>query len=305
MAAASISKSSTIVLVTASSVASSEALGEGARDLVQPAQLAPRLALRLERALEHLAELLGALVQAGVLHGDGELARERDQKPLLSFAVGPRALLEDGERADHLVANDERHENRAADPAVLEDPVEPLQARIPAHVLDEEETPASIGAEGDLEQALRQLGVCADEAARGGRGEAFALAQVDGHVAAVRELRDALDRGVERVCKREPRDRLADDADDGLRARERDGDETDAAAPSKSESRPCDEWREHVELFLRRRARGEVELHGARRRFAERDRREGARELHAALAYRSTHVFRRAAAAPESSPFPC
>src|SRR5688500_12998057 len=195
------------------------------------------MTLRLERALEHLAELLGTLVQAGVLHGDGELARELDQKPLLTFAVGPRAGLEDGQRADHLVANDEWHEDRAADPALLEDPVEPLQARIAAHVLDEEETPASIGAEGDLEQALRELGVRPDEAAQRGRGKAFALAQVHGHVPAVGEHVDALDCGVERVGKREPRYRLADDADDGLRTRARDGDETDATAASKRERR--------------------------------------------------------------------
>ena len=203
MAAASISKSSTIVFVTASSVASSERLSEKEREIsysprnwrpsgapIGACARAPRRAPWSARAGGHSARRRR------------RLARERDQKPLLSFAVGPRALLEDGERADHLVADDERHEDRAADPAVLEDPVEPLQARIPAHVLDEGKPPASIGAEGDLEQALRQLGVCADEAARGGRGEAFALAQVDGHVAAVRELRDALDRGVERVCKR-------------------------------------------------------------------------------------------------------
>ena len=146
--------------------------------------------------------------------------------------------------------------------------------------------PASIGAEGDLEQALRQLGVCADEAARGSRGEAFALTQVDGHVAAVRGLLDALDRGVERVYQREPRNRLADDADDGLQARERDGDETDAAAPSARASRAMNG--ESTSTLPPRRARGgraaRLPGGGSPSGIVA----EGARELHAALAYRST-----------------
>ena len=68
-----------------------EALREGVGDLVEAAELSRGAALGFERALQPLAELLGPLVQARVLNGDGELAREREQETLLPLPVGTRA----------------------------------------------------------------------------------------------------------------------------------------------------------------------------------------------------------------------
>src|SRR5206468_11288362 len=104
------------------------------------------------------------------------------------------------------------------DPVRLPSFLEPLQARIVAHVLDEQIAAAAERPERELEEPLCEVHVRAFEPA-GGRGrEAAALTEIDGHVPAGGELADALDRGVERVRERELGDRLADDADDRLGA---------------------------------------------------------------------------------------
>src|SRR5207247_6639571 len=103
-----------------------------------------------ERRLEDLAELLRPLVQPRVLDGDGQLAREREQEAFLALPVGSRAGLVDGERADDLVVDDERDDERAPDPVRLPSFLEPLQARIVAHVLDEQIAAAAERPEREL-----------------------------------------------------------------------------------------------------------------------------------------------------------
>jgi hypothetical protein len=117
-----------------------EALGEGARDVVQGAELVGRLTLGLERPLEDVSELLRPLVEARVLDGDGELRRERDQERLLALAVRPRARLEDAQSADHLVPDGERHEEGAADVARRDDRAHVDETGVGARVRDDQET---------------------------------------------------------------------------------------------------------------------------------------------------------------------
>ena len=67
-----------------------EALGERLRDGVETPQLACGATLGLERALEHLRELLRVLVQARVLYRDRQLAGQCEQEPFLAFPVRTR-----------------------------------------------------------------------------------------------------------------------------------------------------------------------------------------------------------------------
>jgi hypothetical protein len=135
-----------------------EALREGVRDVVEAAELARRPAFGLEGPFENLSELLRLFVQASVLDRDRELAREGDQKPLLPLSVRPRMLLEDREGADHLLVGDERDEERPTNAALLQLRLEPGKPRVLRHVLDEEVAAASKRPEGNLEQALGEVG---------------------------------------------------------------------------------------------------------------------------------------------------
>jgi hypothetical protein len=112
--------------------------------------------------------------------------------------------------------------------------------------------------------------VRAAEPARGGGRQPALLPQVDGHPAA-RELGDALDGRLERVREREPRDRLADDGDHGLRARQRERRELGAPALPEGDGGAAGEGGQAVE-GLGRRLLVEVELERAHRRLAQRDR---------------------------------
>ena len=60
--------------------------------------------------------------------------------------------------------DDERDDERAADAVRLPAFLEALEARVAAHVLDEEEAAAAERAEGELEQPLGEVGVRAFEA---------------------------------------------------------------------------------------------------------------------------------------------
>ena len=84
-------------------------LRERARDLVQRAQAARRLALGGERGLALAAELGRLLVELRVLHRDGELPGERAEQR--RFVVG-RTTTEhriDREQADHLAPDEQRN----------------------------------------------------------------------------------------------------------------------------------------------------------------------------------------------------
>ena len=76
------------------------------------------------------------------------------------------------------------------------------------------------------------------------------------------QLGDPLDGGLERVGERELRDRLADDADDRLRALQSPRDELDAPAAPQGKRRARGEGREELQLLLRRAAVLERELKG-------------------------------------------
>ena len=115
-------------------------------------------------------------MQARVLDRHRELAREREQEALLTLAIGPRARLVDGQRADHLVVDDQRDDQGTADAVRLPAFLEALQARIVAHVLDEEVAAPAERAERELEQALGEIRVLPLEAARGRGGEPVPLA---------------------------------------------------------------------------------------------------------------------------------
>ena len=197
-----------------------EALCERLRDGVETPQLAGGAALGDERALEDLGELLRLLVETCVLDCNGELARKRQQQPFLSVPVRARTLLEDAERSDRLVVDQQRHEERPAHAARLDRLLEAGQPRVVPEILDEEEAAAPVRAERKLEEPLGQFRVRPAQATRGRRDEATLFAEVDGDLPARCQLGDALDRRVERVGKRKLRDGLADDGDERLRALE-------------------------------------------------------------------------------------
>ena len=208
-------------------------------------------------------------MQPRVLHRHGELARESDQHPLLPDPVWPRPRAVHGEGADHLVTDDERDEERATDARLVEHGLEAGETLVAAEVGDEEEAPAAKGAEREVEQALGELGVVAAQAARGGVDEAVALTQVDRDLGARRQLGDPLHGGLERVREREVGDRLADDADDGLRPAQRERDEMGSPRAAKGDADSSREAREECRV---QGLRGVVpfELERARGRLAER-----------------------------------
>src|SRR6188768_488612 len=98
-------------------------------------------------------------MQASVLDGHGQLARQREEQALLALPIGPRARLVDGERADHLVVDDQWNDERPANSVRLPAFLEPVKARVAPHVLDEEIATAAKRAERELEEPLRQVGM--------------------------------------------------------------------------------------------------------------------------------------------------
>jgi hypothetical protein len=116
--------------------------------------------------------------------------------------------------------------------------------------------------------------VTALEPTRGGRREAFALAQIDPEVRAARQLGDAIDGRLQRVRERKLRNRLADHADDRLGAPQRAGDEPDAPAAAQRERGARGKRREKLEVALGGPAVVEVELQGCDRRLPEHERRD-------------------------------
>jgi hypothetical protein len=168
-----------------------------------------------------------------------------------------------------------RTANRVRLPAFFES----LEARVGAHVLDEEEAAASEGTERELEEPLGEIGVRSFEPAGRRGGQPVAFAQVHGDVSARGQLCDPLDRGLQGVRKGELGDCLADDADDRLRAPKRGCDQAHSAAAPERERRTRRERHEDREDALVR-LRVEVELQRADRRLPERDGRDaGARSV--------------------------
>ena len=183
----------------------------------------------------------GLLTAPSSARGGARSARRRRAAPkaragvFLTLPVRARASLEDGQRADGFVVNEERDEERPADAALLDDPLEAGETRIAPQVLDEQEAAAPVRAKRQREQPLGQLLVRSRQTSCGPRDEAALLTEVDGDLSGGRELGHALDRGVERVRERELRDRLADDGDERLRALERSLDLSRAPAASERE----------------------------------------------------------------------
>ena len=165
IAAASRSKSSTTVRATASSVASSERLSVNECEISRARGAAAPSCARTASARSSTApSSFVALVQPRVLHGDGELARECEQEPLLAFAEGARAASEDGERADRLVADASGTSSARRIPVSSTRPRARRAAR-PGGCPRRPRTRGARGAERELEQPVRQL-VCAPASPR-------------------------------------------------------------------------------------------------------------------------------------------
>ena len=171
-AAASTSSDSTIVLATASNVASSDRLSANARgDLVQRAQALGGLAFGIQRLLALGAESLRPLVQGRVLHRDGELSAQRAQQRLLVLGQVAAALGIDGQQPDQLVACSRRHGDRRLQPDLLERVANAGQARVARRVGDVQDAVRSGRPERELEQPLADGRVRSREAACGRRLE--------------------------------------------------------------------------------------------------------------------------------------
>src|SRR5262245_33102939 len=132
--------------------------------------------------------------------------------------------------------DDQRDNEGTADVVRLPALVEALEPRIATQILDEEKASSAERPERELEEPLGEIRVRALEAARGGRREPSPFAEVDRDVTARCQLGDPVDSGLERVRERKLGDRLADDADDRLRAPEGGRDQADAPAPAKRQS---------------------------------------------------------------------
>ena len=206
MTAPSTSSSSTTVRATASSVClEREALREGAGDLVERAELPRRLPLGGERLLELGPQLRRLLVQARVLHGDGELRRDRGDERLLVLVREAVARRVDGEQAGDLVGQRERDGERRLDPGLVDARAVRGEVARPGRVRDREQAAAAVRPERELEQALRDRQMRPGQPARAGRREPAVLAQVDRDPLGAEELDDAVERGLERVRERELR----------------------------------------------------------------------------------------------------
>ena len=95
-----------------------QALREGARNLVERADLPRRRPLTRECSLALLAEAGGLLVELCVLDRHCELSCERRQQRGLVLAGCEQARRVGGEKTDDLAARHERNGERRADPAL-------------------------------------------------------------------------------------------------------------------------------------------------------------------------------------------
>ena len=103
--------------------------------------------------------------------------------------------------------------------ALLDDALEPREARVGPRVLDEEEAAAAERAERQLKSRSASSS-CGPPRSRERGDETALVAQVHGDLPARGQLGDSLDRDLERAS-RELGDRLAHDRDERLRAPER------------------------------------------------------------------------------------
>ena len=247
--AASASSSSTIARRRRQGRFERQALGEGLRHRVEAAELPGGQPLGLQRALEDLESSLRALVQARVLDGDRELPGER-QEQLLPLPGRGGAAAEDREGSDRLVADEERDEERPADAALLDDALEPREARVGPQVLTKRKPRLRKGPSASSSSRSATSPCGAVETAGRPGDEAALVAQVDGDLPARGQLGNALDRDLERVRQREPGDRLADDRDERLRAPERRLDLGGVTAAAQRERRSRAEGRQALQPRL-------------------------------------------------------
>ena len=116
-----------------------ETLRERSRDLVERTQLPGRRAFRVERMLAFLAETFRLLVELRVLHGDRELRRERGQQRRLVLRQRAAAAREDREEPDRLVADEQRHGDRAFEARLGGGVAGGGEPRVPRHGVDRQD----------------------------------------------------------------------------------------------------------------------------------------------------------------------
>ena len=157
-------------------------------------------------------------MQPRVLDQHRKLRAERAHQRDLVLVERALALRVHGQEADDRLPREQRNGKQPLDPGFRElaanarEQVESLARR------DEQRLPATERAEREGEQPLRDARMRADEAAARDRLQPPPIEQVDGDALDRQELRDPLDRRLERVRQRELCDRLADDRHERPRA---------------------------------------------------------------------------------------
>ena len=257
-----------------------EALREGARDLVERANLACRGPLGGERRLALLPEAGRLLVELGVPDGDRELPGERGQQRRLVLARRRPAFRIRGKQPHHFPERDKRNGERRADAGLARCRRDAREPQVSHDVRDLEHRPLTRGPERDVEQAIGDACVRAGETPT---RRLFELAlprapEVDGHAVHVEQLGDALDGGLECVRDGELRCRLHDHLEQCPGALELERKQPRPLAGAQGVRSADAERREPRELLrLGLVARGMEQLQDAERRPSQRKRgRDGA-----------------------------
>src|SRR5439155_11382266 len=97
-----------------------QALGEGARDLVERTQAPRDLRLLVAGPRRFTGLPLDPLVEPGVLDRDGELGDEGAKKGILALGQRAAALRVDGEEPDQLLAGAQQDADGGLDPDLLD-----------------------------------------------------------------------------------------------------------------------------------------------------------------------------------------
>ena len=193
-----------------------QALRESARDLVQRPQLRRRLPLGSQRVLELAPEQSRLLVQAGAVHGGGELVAQCLEQRSLALVRNSIFRRVESKQADHLACRLQRQGEYRLHARPGKNVAQCLQSLVGEGIRDDHSAREPAGGERQIEQALGDPLVRALKPASGGGAQAVLSVQIHGDALDAEQVGDPLHGGVEHRLHGELRYVLAAEGEKGM-----------------------------------------------------------------------------------------